>query len=118
MEFEDFFDLFSFEDILDEIIEKESAVFSKSLKKKNALVADVINEEDFIRVVCEMPEGVCKSDIKLSSTSSAIEIMLKDVFFKKIALPESVEKGGKARFKNGILEVLLKKQEGEPIEFE
>jgi HSP20 family molecular chaperone IbpA len=122
MEVEDFLDLLVFEDMLDEMLESEYNLISKKIGfQKNLqkeLLVDVINEKDFVRVAAEMPSGVCKNDIKLFSTSLTLEIIVNGKVLSNVDLPAAVEKAGKAIFKNGFLEVLLKKVEGWGIEFE
>ncbi len=79
-------------------------------------LVDVIEEEDQIRVIAELP-GVDKKDIDLSATEDSVRIDAKSDdrhYFKELSLPHEVEpESAKARFKNGILEVIFKKKEKE-----
>jgi|GEM_PF-3742707 len=115
MEVEDFLDLLVFEDMLNELIETEAEIISKKLGLRKLiqkdLLLDVINEKNFIRVTVEMPPGVCKNDIKIFSTFQTLEVIVNGEVLASVNLPELVEKTGRATFKNGFLEVLLKKAE-------
>jgi HSP20 family protein len=74
---------------------------------------DICEEDGELIVIAEIP-GVRKSDISLNSTESHLKISVNSKnykFFKDIQLPCKVEpEGAQARYKNGILEVKLKKR--------
>ena len=84
-------------------------------------LTDVITTDGEVKVIAELP-GVEKKDIKLHCTEDTLTISV-DVpqrkYYKKVELPVKVEpKKAKASYKNGVLEVTLKKKEepeGEPI---
>ncbi|MGC8710105.1 MAG: Hsp20/alpha crystallin family protein [Candidatus Micrarchaeia archaeon] len=100
---------------------------------------DMIDEGDSIRIKADMP-GVDKQDIKLKVTSNAVTISAankeekekKDKnyyysersarqYYRSIPIPVEVDsKSAKATFKNGMLEVSLKKKatHGEEIKIE
>ncbi|MCD6511446.1 MAG: Hsp20/alpha crystallin family protein [Thaumarchaeota archaeon] len=87
-------------------------------------VVDVIDEDETIRVVAEMP-GVEKEDIKLQCLDGKLEVKAERgnrKYYKLIELPADVEPtASKATYKNGILEVILKKKavaKGKPIKIE
>ena len=73
-----------------------------------------------IKVVAELP-GVEKKDIKLYGTEDTLTISVDNPerkYYKKVELPSRVDtKKTKATYKNGVLEITLKKREseGEPI---
>ncbi|NMC07371.1 MAG: Hsp20/alpha crystallin family protein [Candidatus Lokiarchaeota archaeon] len=76
-------------------------------------VSDVINEENEIVVVVELP-GVDKNDIKLDATDYSIEISAdaqgKRKYETRLDLPAKINPDhAKARYTNGILEVRLRK---------
>ncbi|MHC1566931.1 MAG: Hsp20/alpha crystallin family protein [Candidatus Syntropharchaeia archaeon] len=73
---------------------------------------DVIESDDEIRVVAEIP-GVEKEDIKLSATETTLDIRAsgeKRSYSERVDLPSPVDpESSKASYKNGVLEVVLKK---------
>lgn len=72
---------------------------------------DVINETDFVKVIAELP-GVEKKDIdlKIEDKSLIISVETPRKFYKKIELPENINVSTpNANYRNGILEVTLKK---------
>lgn len=95
------------------------------VKGKREPLTDVIQEEDIVRVIAEVP-GVEKGDINLDATEKSLTISVdtdRRKFYKEIELPVAVDpKSAKASYKNGILEVLLnktkKKSEGQRINVE
>lgn len=112
MDLEEVLDSFSFEDLLKELIDEEAKMISEKLGfSKRGFLVDIIDENEFLRVVVEMPVGVNKNEIKLYSNNSNLEITVQGITFNRIALPFAVEKTGNAIFKNGIIEVMLKKIE-------
>lgn len=85
-------------------------------------ITDVINEKENIVVICELP-GVNKEDIKLSVNEKSVSIKVDTAerkYSKNIRLPATVDiKNVEAHYKNGVLEVRLKKikeDEGESRE--
>lgn len=89
--------------------------------EKRKPMVDVIDREGEIAVIAEVP-GVDKRGISVKATSKTLEISSKGEdasrnYFNAINLPESVNtKGARARYKNGILEVTLKKGTGKEAE--
>ncbi|MHA1940841.1 MAG: archaeal heat shock protein Hsp20 [Candidatus Hodarchaeales archaeon] len=77
---------------------------------------DVIEDNDVIRVIAEIP-GVQKQNIDLSSTDKSLLIQaesedLRRKYYKELELPCTViPDSASAKFKNGVLEVELKKDE-------
>jgi len=73
---------------------------------------DVISVNDKIQVVAELP-GVNKGDIKIHSTEDSVAISVETPqrhYYKKLALPVRVDpKSTVASYKNGVLELHLKK---------
>lgn len=95
------------------------------VKGKREPLTDVIQEEDVVRVIAEVP-GVEKGDINLDATEKSLTISVdteRRKFYKEIELPVAVDpKSAKASYKNGILEVVLnkvkRKSEGQRISVE
>ncbi|PIT85654.1 heat-shock protein Hsp20 [Candidatus Micrarchaeota archaeon CG10_big_fil_rev_8_21_14_0_10_59_7] len=83
------------------------------VKEEREPLVDVLNGEKEITVIVELP-GVAKEHLKLVTTENALDVEVADPqqrFAKRIALPSRVLKeSAKARLKNGILEVVLKKK--------
>jgi len=78
-------------------------------------LVEVNDEEDKLIVIAEMP-GVTKEDIELKATSYSLTISTNPQpdggrkYYKEIELPSKINSEyAKARYKNGILEVKLKK---------
>lgn len=87
-------------------------------------LTDVIEEEDKVRVVAEVP-GVEKKDIKLNVDDQALDIQVDNPerrYAKRLELPCLVDTdSAKANYKNGVLEVVLDRREkkgGKSIEIE
>lgn len=75
-------------------------------------LVDVYEEEDVVKVVAEVP-GVEKDDINLNATERKLVISVdtpQRKYYKEVDLPAEVDpKSAKASYKNGVLEVVLKK---------
>jgi len=92
-----------------------------NIREEREPLVDVMETNEEIKVVAELP-GVEKEDIKLYGTEDALTISVdtpERKYYKKVELPSKVDtKKTKASYKNGVLEVTLKKKkepEGEPI---
>lgn len=85
----------------------------KSSFEREPLV-DIIDDTDVLRIIAEIP-GVSKKEIDLSATESSLLIQAESVdgkrkYFKELDLPCVVfPESASAKFKNGVLEVELKK---------
>jgi len=77
-------------------------------------LVDVIEEEDKIRVIAEMP-GVEKEKINVRATEDTLIIRGSDdnkKYYKEVNLPVKVKpESAKAVYRNGVLEVSLEKAE-------
>ncbi len=77
-------------------------------------IVDVFESDDEVQVVAEMP-GVEKDDIKLDATETSLDISAKTKdreYSECVALPARVDpNSAKASYKNGVLEVILKRVE-------
>ncbi len=76
-------------------------------------LVDVIEEDDQITVVAELP-GVSKDKIKVKVSEDYIEIRASNSkkYYKRIRLPAKVNpETAKAKFNNGVLEVIVEKKE-------
>ncbi|MCX8187035.1 MAG: Hsp20/alpha crystallin family protein [Nitrososphaeria archaeon] len=75
-------------------------------------IVDVYEEEDSIKVVAEVP-GVDRNDINLSALERRLIISVdtpQRKYYKEVDLPAEVDpQSAKATYKNGVLEVVLKK---------
>jgi len=79
---------------------------------------DIFNEKDGIRVIAEVP-GAHKDDVDIYVTEDTLRISVHtdDVkFYKEIMLPGRVNpKTATATYKNGVLEICLKKTSNKEI---
>lgn len=92
-----------------------------SIREEREPLVDVMETDNEVKVIAELP-GVEKKDIKLYGTENTLTISVDTAerkYYKKVELPSAVDaKSAKASYKNGVLEVRLKKKrepEGEPI---
>jgi HSP20 family protein len=87
-----------------------------AIKDKREPLADIIDAEDKIRVIVELP-GVEKKDIKLSGTDHKLTISVdtpKRKYFKELELPAKVDsKKAISKYKNGVLDVTIPKKKQE-----
>jgi HSP20 family protein len=84
-----------------------------NLRDQREPLVDIIEEDEEIRVIAELP-GVDKSDIRLSVTESSLTI---DVdaperrYFKELELPADIDETTvKSTLRNGILETTMRKR--------
>ncbi len=94
------------------------------VKEEREPLVDIVDTNGEVRVVAELP-GVEKQDIKLHGTEDSLTISVDTAqsrFYKEVQLPVRVKvKEAKSTYKNGVLEVVLPKEEteskpkGEPI---
>ncbi|MCD4740780.1 Hsp20/alpha crystallin family protein [archaeon] len=85
---------------------------NKKLNVKDARepLVDVIEHEKEIDVLAELP-GVEKDDIDVRANEDHLIVEVPDEFYKEVVLPCDVdEKSVKARYKNGVLTITLKKK--------
>ena len=75
-------------------------------------LVDVYEEEDVVKVIAEVP-GVEKKDINLNASEKKLIISVdtpQRKYYKEVDLPVEVDpQSAKATYKNGVLEVVLKK---------
>ncbi len=98
---------------------KPEARFGKpqiNFKEEREPLVDIIPSNNEIRVIVELP-GVDKKDIKIQGTERSLTISVdipQHKYFKEIELPSKVDpKEAKSSYKNGVLEVTLKRKEDE-----
>jgi len=76
-------------------------------------IVDVFDEEDHIRLIAELP-GVSEDNIKIEVTGDILNLTASDTdkkYAKEILLPSKVNPQSlKNTYKNGILEITLKKE--------
>jgi len=84
----------------------------EGIEERKPLV-DVIETDDEVQVIAEMP-GVNKEDIELNATETNLEIKAEGEsrkYYEVVDLPAEVEpETAKARYNNGVLEVVIKKK--------
>ncbi len=82
------------------------------IEERKPLV-DVIETDTEVQVIAEMP-GVNKEDIEVNATETSLEIRAEGEnrkYYETVELPAEVEPdSAKARYNNGVLEVILKKK--------
>ncbi|ABP94815.1 MULTISPECIES: archaeal heat shock protein Hsp20 [Metallosphaera] len=83
------------------------------LSEEREPLVDVIEKNDEIRVVAEVP-GVDKNDIKVKVNGDLLVISANSQdkkYYKEVELPAPVDENtAKANYKNGVLEVVMKKK--------
>jgi HSP20 family protein len=95
------------------------------VKSEREPLVDIMEEAETVKVVAEVP-GVERNDIQLYGTERNLTIKVDTPtrkYFKEVELPAEVDpKSAKSTYKNGVLEVVLKKTapkpKGEPIKIE
>ncbi len=84
----------------------------EGIEERKPLI-DVIETDDEVQVIAEMP-GVKKEDIDLNATEKTLEIKAEGEnrrYHEIVELPcEVVPESAKARYNNGVLEVVFKKK--------
>lgn len=87
---------------------------SLDLRESREPLVDVFEEDDEVKVIAELP-GVEKEDIKLYATEDKMTISVETPerkYYKELDLPAEVDyHTARTLYKNGILEVVLKKKE-------
>ncbi len=81
------------------------------LSDKREPLIDILDEKDIVRVIAELP-GVEKEDINLAIEGKKLSISVDAArkYFRTVEIPSAVDvESIKAIYKNGILEVTLKK---------
>lgn len=85
----------------------------KGFQEESDPPLDIIEEDDQIRILTEIT-GINKSDIKVDTTETRLKLSVnvpKLKFSKEINLPVTVvPESAKAWYKNGVLEIKLKKK--------
>jgi len=91
---------------------------SSEIRDQYEPLIDVFDEKDKIRIVAEVL-GIKKEDVDIYATEESLTISVHDEnmkFYKEIALPAKVDpKTAVARYKNGVLEIYLKKTKGKSL---
>lgn len=90
----------------------QSSRFGPQLREEREPLVDIMEEDEDVVVVAELP-GVGKDDINLKTTEDHLTISVETPnrkYRKELALPARVDhKSAKVSYKNGVLEVRLKK---------
>ncbi len=83
-----------------------------NVREEREPLVDVISDNGTVRVIAEVP-GVEKKDIRLNCTERTLTISIdseKRKYYKDVDLPAEVDpKSAKAKYTNGVLEVVLTK---------
>jgi HSP20 family protein len=91
------------------------------VKEKREPLADVIDADETVRVIVELP-GVEKKEIKLSGTDDKLTISVETPerkYFKEVELPAKVDvKKATSTYKNGVLDVTVPKKKQEETKSE
>ncbi len=94
---------------------KPEALVREGIEERRPLI-DVIETDDEVQVIAEMP-GVRKEDIDLNATERTLEIKAEGEnrrYHEIVELPcEVIPESAKARYNNGVLEVVFKKKHPE-----
>jgi HSP20 family protein len=84
-----------------------------TLQDRREPLVDVIDEEDQIRVLAELP-GVDKEDIHLYVDEHTLTIKVETperMYYKELALPDEIDgSSSTSTYRNGVLETVLKKR--------
>jgi HSP20 family protein len=84
-----------------------------NLQDQREPLVDVIDEEDQIKVLAELP-GVEKEDIHLYSDEHSLTIKVETPerrYYKELLLPEEIDTtSSRSTYRNGVLEAILKKK--------
>ncbi len=90
----------------------ETFIKEEGIEERKPLI-DVIETDDEVQVIAEMP-GVNKEDIELNATEKELEIKAESEnrrYYERVELPcEVIPDSAKARYNNGVLEVIFKKK--------
>jgi HSP20 family protein len=94
---------------------KQSRLGPRIREEREPLV-DIVETDGEVKVVVELP-GVEKNDIKLHGTEDTLTISVDNAqrkYYKQVELPAKVNvKETKSRYKNGVLEITLRKTKEE-----
>jgi HSP20 family protein len=84
-----------------------------NLQDQREPLVDVIDEEDQIKVLAELP-GVEKGDIQLYVDEHTLTIKVENPerrYHKELALPDEIDSSSsKSTYRNGVLETVIKKR--------
>jgi len=98
-------------------VQPTNSTDSTEIRAERDPLVDILEEDGYIVVVCEVP-GVEKKDIEIRASSNELEIIAHSGdaqihgrhYHKTVALPAEINPDyAKARYQNGILEVRLQK---------
>ena len=87
-----------------------------SIEEKESIV-DVFEEKEHINIMTELP-GIEEKDVNIQVEGDILTISAETLarkYYKEVKLSTSVEKGSiKSKFRNGILEITLRKAKDDP----
>ena len=86
----------------------------RGISEEREPLIDIIEDKHVIRVIAELP-GVSKEQINLKTDEGSLEIKVSTPerkYYKSVKLPTKIKTTSvKASYKNGVLEVILERQE-------
>ncbi len=112
--------------VINEFGNVQPSIRGPTIKEEREPLVDVVSIDSEIKVVAELP-GVDKQDIKLHVLDDMLTISVEQTerkYYKEVKLPTNVEpEGAKTSYKNGVLEVTLKKtkepkSKGKPLQID
>ena len=90
----------------------QKGCFGPQIREEREPLVDIMEETEHVVIIAELP-GVEKSDIHLHTTEDHLTVTVdsaKKKYHKEVMLPTKVDsKSAQASYKNGVLEVRLKK---------
>jgi HSP20 family protein len=91
---------------------KPEAIRKEGIEERKPLI-DVMETDEEVHVIAEMP-GVNKEDIDVNASETSVEIRAEGEsrkYFEVVDLPcEVIPESAKARYNNGVLEIIFKKK--------
>lgn len=96
----------------------QSSMQGSEIREEREPLVDVLDDKQEVVIIAELP-GVEKEDIKLNATELSLRITVDTPdrsYYKKLYLPAKVQRNSVQKsYKNGVLEIRLKKAGGKLI---
>jgi len=77
------------------------------LKKQRAVIADIFDEGNYIKIIAELP-GVAEQDIETEVKGELLTIAAKGIsreYYKEVTLPCPIKEELDSSYRNGILQL-------------
>jgi HSP20 family protein len=91
---------------------KPEAIRGEGIEERKPLI-DVMETDEEVHIIAEMP-GINKDDIDLNASEKSVEIKAEGEnrrYYETVELPcEVIAESAKARYNNGVLEVIFKRK--------